>query len=465
MKKLFLVVSILLGSSLVLAACAPHTFSPPYQVHATASDHMTTPAIAIDAAGVSHIAGVVGSNVVYYRTVFGPALKTVKMTLPGSGANFVQFQPDIAVTDDGTAYMVWFEQWGTTDRSACYQVFPAVEPAGGYQTTCTLLLPGYDSVSNLMIVAKGNRVYALFDRINPFGSVDALIYKDLVYPSVTGFIYSYTNAAASGIIHDWDAGIDANGHLHVAILETVVTGLGPSSDHLTYRSNRSTYSDGTMEQHWFMNANAVDTTAGTSLAFTTTSSGEFVNVAGVIKSGGMDEIRIFSCTTGFCTNQNTSIGALPTSWTGVPAISAVEIASRGHRLALAYTGNDGNLSFEQVYSVNAGFGSSNAIEISGSQYTYKADLSKAVLTTRPGSDYLGNLEVFSWAESYNNSVQYYSEDGYNRVKVFDRTCPTASPIGGDVAAHGTYYAGVWEACGETWHSAWADQISLPIVTK
>ena len=95
--------------ALILSACVPQTFSSPTEIHITDGDQVEHAVIAVDAAGRSHIAGVVADRIVYYRTRFGEELPLGKITmaLGGSGTNWKQYDPDIAVLDNGMAYVTW----------------------------------------------------------------------------------------------------------------------------------------------------------------------------------------------------------------------------------------------------------------------------------------------------------------------------------------------------------------------
>lgn len=123
MKKKTILWKFFLLLTLILGACAPTTFSPPTEIHITDGDDVKQAVIAVDAAGLSHIAGVVADRIIYYRTRYGSALVFGKLTMvmDHSGTNWKQYSPDIAVLDDGTAYVTWVEQRGTTEKFACFQ--------------------------------------------------------------------------------------------------------------------------------------------------------------------------------------------------------------------------------------------------------------------------------------------------------------------------------------------------------
>jgi hypothetical protein len=109
MKKIIVIRLFLIVPVILLGACVPITFTSPIQLHVTAGDQVIQAVIAMDAAGRSHIAGVVNDRIVYYRTRFGEPILTLTMTMSGSGTNWKQYGPDIAVTNNGTAYVTWVE--------------------------------------------------------------------------------------------------------------------------------------------------------------------------------------------------------------------------------------------------------------------------------------------------------------------------------------------------------------------
>jgi hypothetical protein len=105
MKKRSVLRLLLIVPVILLGACLPTTFSKPTQIHISPSDQVTQPVIAVDVQGRSHIAGVVKDRIIYYRTYLGNPLAALAMTMTGSGANWKQVDPDIAVTATGTAYL------------------------------------------------------------------------------------------------------------------------------------------------------------------------------------------------------------------------------------------------------------------------------------------------------------------------------------------------------------------------
>ena len=111
MERKTILLSFILLFALIASPCIPTTFSTPTEIHMTAGDNVEHAVIAVDAAGRSHIAGVVNDRIVYYRTRFGEAdpLGKITMGMSGSGTNWKQYSPDIAVLFNEMAYVTWVE--------------------------------------------------------------------------------------------------------------------------------------------------------------------------------------------------------------------------------------------------------------------------------------------------------------------------------------------------------------------
>jgi len=239
--------------SVLLGACVPTTFSPPTEIHINPGDHVEQAAIAVDAGGRSHIAGVVNDRIVYYRTHFGQPELKLTFTMGGSGTDWVQYHPDIAVLDNGMAYIVWIEQHGGPEKFACYRNVPLVPPIGGYTTYCATLDGTNQSTGNIWVTARGGTAYAVYDRIYVGGErIAELWYKELTkLPPNSGTVYWYTDYFETGYIYSLDMAIDSSGYLHIAFLDNVTVTLGPPySKRLLYRSNVTAHANGSMSQTW-----------------------------------------------------------------------------------------------------------------------------------------------------------------------------------------------------------------------
>ena len=165
MKKTPWVFTLLLFISVfALSACVPYSFSTPMQIHINVGDKVEHAVIAVDGDGRSHIAGIVADRVVYYRTLHGEPLQKFTMALGGTGPNWKQYNPDIAALNNGTSFVTWVEQRGTTDKFACYLTIPITPPIGGFDKTCHTLDSTDPTAGHVWVVARENTAYAVYDR-------------------------------------------------------------------------------------------------------------------------------------------------------------------------------------------------------------------------------------------------------------------------------------------------------------
>jgi len=137
MRRIYIIGATLIVAGLLLSACVPLTYSPPTEIYLNPGDQVKQAVIAVDNEGRSHIAGVANDRIIYYRTRFGEKLTAFEMTMTGSGANWKQYNPDIAVLDSGRAIVTWVEQRGGTDKYACQQQIPILVPIGGFDKDLT----------------------------------------------------------------------------------------------------------------------------------------------------------------------------------------------------------------------------------------------------------------------------------------------------------------------------------------
>jgi len=244
----------LLLLTLILSACVPLTFSPPAEIHITDGDQVENAVIAVDAAGRSHIAGVVADRIVYYRTRYWEELPIGKITMvmSGSGTNWKQYNPDIAVVDDGMAFVTWVEQRGGTEKFACYHKIPLIPPVGGYDKDCDPLDGTEQTAGNVQVIARSNTAYAIYDRHYSNGRTTDLWYKRIATkPIVSGRVHCFIENFETVNFYSLDLGIDDGGFLHVGYHYNWTTGSPPPyAERLELRSNRSTLADGQMNQIW-----------------------------------------------------------------------------------------------------------------------------------------------------------------------------------------------------------------------
>jgi hypothetical protein len=445
-----------------LAGCVPYSFSPPTQIHINPGDHVDQAVIAVDAAGRSHIAGVVNDRIVYTRTTFGDLKAKTTMTMTSTGTNWKQYDPDIAVTDAGTAWLVWVEQRGNADKIACYQTFPFFPPVGGYDTGCKRLDLGSLTTGNVMVVARGDKAYAIYDAKDDSDRIGALLYKELSNPANTGVIYSYSVHHETGVLHSWSAGIDSAGFLHVAFMENG----GLVETRLMYRSNRETDVGGAMTQGWTIATTYLaETDTPIDLSFYIQGTTETMAIASVRETSGKDRITIDSCTVADCTAHMSTYVTLPSSWDTLSVITDVEIVGIGTSLHLGFIGDDSPSLVAQVYYKDNAFNSDPPLMPSASSAAYKFDLEMVKVEPRPESPLPIAVPALAWGEKTNLlSVEYYSYGGLVKTTVYQTDC-LSSLVTGEEASNGIYHAGVWQACSDAWFTTKANEAYLPVISK
>lgn len=474
MKGKTIVWTFFLLLTIILSACVPTTFSPPVEIHITAGDEVEHAVIAVDAAGRSHIAGVVADRIVYYRTRYGEAgpLDKITMTMGGSGTNWKQYDPDISVLNNGMAYVTWVEQRGTTEKFGCYQKIPLVPPVGGYEKFCRDLDLHQETTGNVFVVSNGYSVYAVYDRkylTDGTGRIGALMYKELTHTANTGVAYDYINFFETGYIYGLDMVVDTADKLHIAILDKyTVTGSPPYTDRLFYRSNRTTLADGTMAQGMtFAEGTGLDEDVDPSISIYLDSvTGPRIGIASIWTPTGIDYIFIDSCTVDGCESVGMNLVDLPSSWYTHSIIEDLEIQGRGEELFLGFIGDDNTAPTgePQVYFTEA-FDTAMFMEPSDGSATFKFDLEMVLLEPRPESPATADVPVVSWGESNFVTATYYSAGWLTpAVKFSEDNCPE-SLLSGDVGANGSYYAGVWDACSDTWFTTQAWTAQLPLIVK
>ena len=397
MKEHFYCYFSLLCLFVLLSACIPNSFAPPKEIHINSGDQVKQAVTAMDAAGRSHIAGVVNDRIVYYRTTFGEPEVKLTMTMGGAGVNWKQYSPDIAVTNNGTAWLVWIEQRGYSEKYACYQMLTLIPPTEGYDTGCHQLDSFAYTTGKVMVVANGGKAYALYDRVAPDSLIGSLWYKDLTSPSNSLIAYSFIDNSETGVLYSWDAGIDSQGYLHVAFLYNDSVGVPTSTNHLKYRSNRATDLDGTMMQGWSIaDSNMLETDTPISLDFYMNIAVETIAVAWVYESIGVDVISVESCPTAGCGIKGSEIVTLPPAWEIVSIISDVEIIGIGTYLYLGFIGDNNPDADAQVYFVSDIYGTGALAAISQDRPTSKFDLEAAKVDSRPESGYSISFMALSW---------------------------------------------------------------------
>ncbi len=455
---------------LLLSACIPYSFSPPKEVHIDPGDSVSQAQIAVDTEGVSHIVGVVNDRIVYYRTRYGEPIITATFTMSGSGTNWKQYNPGIAVTDSRTAYLVWIEQHGGPEKFACYRNLTYIPPIGGWTRYCNPHDGNIQTTGNVKVIARGDKAYAVYDRMytgDSNGRIGELMYKELTNPSITGHVHWYTEYFETGFIYSLDLGIDSQGYLHVGFHDNYTyTGSPPFTERISLHSNASVESGHDMAQHWFIvTGTGLDEEVPVSLSFHLDSADvERVALASVSQNTPTrDLIFIDSCVANGCTGQNSHLVTLPSSWSTYSVIDEVEILGIEQTLYLSFTGFDSVIP-QQVYFMEA-YSSNTPTNLSQTDDTWKFTLEMTKVDGRDPS-FPVSFPAIAWIESdLTSKTNYYVSDGFfNKTMVFSKYCDPVFSVG-NISSNGIYLSGAWLDCGDTWFTtqAWTNQ--LPLITK
>ena len=471
MKKTPWVFTLLLFISVfALSACVPYSFSTPMQIHINAGDKVEHAVIAVDGDGRSHIAGIVADRVVYYRTLHGEPLQKFTMALGGTGPNWKQYNPDIAALNNGTSFVTWVEQRGTTDKFACYLTIPITPPIGGFDKTCHTLDSTDPTAGHVWVVARENTAYAVYDRPYTDGRTSELWYRKLsAWPTYAGRVHWFTERYETAKIYSLDMGIDDDGFLHVGYHYNWTTGGPPPfAERLEIRSNRSINPDGQMNQIWVINTQSgTDEDVPVSLSFFNDGGFQNVALASVEHEGTLDCIFISFCTAAGCVNKGDHAVSLPSSWDTKSVIKDVEILGVGNYLYLGFIGDDDTAptGAEQVYYTWDPFAMPvSLLQPSAGSATFKYDLEMTRVNARPGSS-ATHFPMMAWGESNMLLNEFFVYEGLTpKVKIYETNCITNLPIG-EIASNDVYFSGVWDDCYNTIFSTQAYITDLPLVVK
>lgn len=470
MNKKMVLWTILIITTLFLSACVPQTFSNPTEIHISDGDRVEQAVIAVDADGRSHIAGVVNDRVVYYRTRYGSPLPLGKITMAmtGSGTNWKQYDPDIAVLDNGQAFVTWVEQRGGPEKIACYQQIPLVPPVGGYDNDCDPLDGTELTAGNVRVTARDETAYAVFDRPFSDGRTADLWYRRIAGGSVTGRVAWFINDFETADFYSLDLGIDESYFLHVGYHYNWTTGGPPPyAERLEIRSNRSTLADYQMNQVWeIFEGTALDQDIPVSLSFYQNGATQRVALASGFHPSSVDQIWIDACDAVGCSNKSDYLIVLPASWSSFSVVDDVEIEGIDEELYLGFIGDDNTAptGAPQVYYKEA-YSSDPPTELSDGSATFKFDLEMTQVEPRENIPGIVALPIMAWGETNLVTNSYFINDGiFPQIKVSDDNCVT-SLLSGKIAANGIYLSGVWDACENTWFTTQAWREQLPLILR
>jgi hypothetical protein len=463
MKKLLSLWVSLIVFVILVSACVPITFSPPTEIHLNSGDQVEQSVVAVDDEGRSHIAGVVNDRVVYYRTRYGEKLTAFEMTMTGSGTDWKQYNPDIAVLDSGRAFVTWVEQRGGPQKYACHQQIPVLVPIGGFDKDCDPLDGAQQAAGNVWVTASGTTAYAVYDRPAGNGRTADLWYQQLAGGSAIGRVDWFSLELKTAEIYSLDLGIDEGGFLHVGYhYNWTISGTPPFAERMELRSNRATQPDGQMSQVWLQLEGFLIEYTPVSLSFYHSGTTQRVAVA----FGSYYQVWVDSCTAIGCGSRANDEVAWPVSWGLGSEVSDVEILGIGENLHVGFIGNSNStpISTDQVYYTFDAFDVTAPEQISSGSATSKYDLQMTRVNARPESA-ADHFAVVAWGESSPTVNEFFIYDGIlNTIKVYATNCVANLPSG-EIGSNGFYVSGVWDDCGNTMFSTQAWTTQLPLIVK
>jgi len=428
---------VVISLAVLLAACIP-TFITPFQIVNSLFASLEGPQVAVDSAGRRIIVGVNDGRIVFWRTHLGPAEEVITLSAP---AEWEQSAPDVAIIDNGTAYIVWDEYNSTLDvHRACQTYIPLT---GFFFDTCNQLDPGFDGGGFQKVVARGSIAYAVYDRYDAPNFSSYLYYRQLAGGTQTGLVGG-TNGYT---ILNFNQAIDSVGKLHVTWLQINISGMGIT----WYNSNATVSGGGDMDQDWILliGTNATDFFNPPGIALYSSSGTERVGIAYIFYNTLTNEVHMDSCIADGCGDQTFLNLSLPyDNW----LISDVNMLGIAATYYISFIGNNTDSFYHQVwYYIGPGAGQFS--QISNTDYN-KIDLSMVNVDGVPMMSYRREsttiFQPFIWdAFNYERQVAYW-------------TCQAGTS---ELYANGQIAAGVWNACGDTWYSTNAYISMLPMTHK
>ena len=213
----------------LLAGCIA-TIAPPEAITVSGSGKAYTPVLVLAADGTKHIVwqecpATGGCSIYYYRTRLGEPLVTQSFAPPASADNIA---PDIALADDGTAYIVWTTFYSSTSASN-YDAYAVVNPNGTTSGVSNLDpntggMFGDVTAGGPQVVARGNNVYGLYNVAQNFLTSGGAFYRQLKpLDALTGTVALDSGCGifpSCSTVRLPKAVLDSNGKLHVAYDQT-----------------------------------------------------------------------------------------------------------------------------------------------------------------------------------------------------------------------------------------------------
>jgi len=462
MKKTHSIWVTLVVFAILMSACVPATYSPPTEIHLNPGDQMGQAVVAVDDEGRSHIAGVVNDRIVYYRTRFGEKLVAFEITMTGSGANWKQYNPDIAVLDSGRAFVTWVEQRGGAEKYACNQQIPILVPIEGFDKDCDPLDDPQHTAGNVWVTARGTTAYAVYDRPAGNGRTADLWYQQLAGGSAVGRVDWFFGEFKTAEIYSLDLGIDDGGFLHVGYhYNWTINGTPPFAERMELRSNRSTQPDGQMSQVWLTLAGFLIEYTPVSLSFYQAGANQRVALA----FGSYYQVWVDSCAVIGCGSQANDEVVWPVGWGLGSEINDVEILGIGDYLHVGIIGNSRltPISTDQVYYTSDAFSVTAPKQVTLETATLKYDLGITRAERRPENG-SGVYAILAWGETSQTLNEFFVYDGFNIIKVYETSCIANLPRK-EIGSNGFYVSGVWDDCGDTLFTSQAKIQHLPMIVK
>jgi hypothetical protein len=474
MRKSIIVFVFFVLMVILMVGCAPPTFTAPAKVNVNPDDNITDVSIAIDQYGIKHIVGIKEDKVVYFRGNIGEPTYYFTIgwgfLLPGTDTSeWKQHKPEVAVLANGTAHIVWYEDYGDPDqKTACHLEVPEIYNPSELKY-CHRLDESDEYTSGMVrVIARDNTAYVVYDRLYDDGYVDSVWYKRIEELTSTGMVLSYLDVLEEGFIHSLDLAIDQNGKLHLAYIDEATYSPNPR---LYYRSNATTNMDGSMSQNWAIafEAPGLQANVKPSISFYDDGANIFVMITSVWENSGNQMIYVDQCNIIGCTTKSSNSPTLANAdWNSSSEILEVKGLGTLSTYTLSFIGHNDLSSYDQVWYWVSPF-SGNPSQVTDTTYS-KSQLNM-VDSLIPVIGFVENWQVSNPIISYLEKVSIYDvQNELREVKTF--VCPglskyTSSDMASfmDLTADTIPVAGVWNFCGSTRFSTNAYLIDLPIIVK
>ena len=474
MRKSIIVFVFFVLMVVLMVGCAPPTFMSPVKVNVTTDDNITDVSIDVDQNGIKHIVGLKDNRVVYFKGNIGEP--TYQFTIgwgllpPGTDTStWKQYQPEVAVLDNGIAHIVWWEHHGNlTQKIACHYEVPVIYDPFDLIYCVRLDEPTYYTTGLVRVISKENTAYAVYDRLHSSGYVDSVWYKKMEELTTTGLVVSYLDVLEEAYIYSIDLAMDNNGKLHLAYIDEATYSANPR---LFYRSNATTNMDGSMSRSWaiaFGGTGLLDNVKP-SIEFYNDGSDTFVMTASVWEISGNQVIFVDRCNITGCTDKSSSSPTLVnTDWNSTAEILEFKGLGTFNTYTLSFIGhNDLSPNYQVWYWVSPFSG--NPTQVTDTAHA-KSQLNM-VDGIIPVVGFVEHWQVSDPIISYLEKVFIYDiENELREVKTY--VCPGLSKFNSsdmasyvDLMANSIPVAGVWNYCGTTRFSTNAYLIDLPILLK